>query len=44
MPATADPEEQFLRAAVDITNGVKKWTGVGFRVDALRTIRPLQTS
>lgn len=35
MPATADAKEQFLRAAVDVTNDSDTWTGVGVKIDAL---------
>ena len=34
-PDGADAKPQFLRAAVDITNDVETWTGVGFKIDAL---------
>lgn len=40
-PAGVDAKEQFLRAAVDVTNDVETWTGVGFKVSALPNNRTL---
>lgn len=41
MPDTADAKEQFLRAAIDITNDVETWTGVGVKIEALPADRTL---
>lgn len=41
MPEGAEPDEQFLRAAVDITTQPKNWVGIGFKVDALPANRTL---